>query len=372
MPLRPELITEIKTLLRTAKISYDKELRTILFNDIDFLFYSRLKTFSTDAYQLTGDLNALNSTERLADGSVPFATWLRNASEMFSDIDATRVFSRALDELLTKARNVAPILNPASVPAGEVKEAIVQRNDMVSYGFMLAGATAGSAVARLQVTRHEKTIPVLKDGEPEVHQGTGWLITPDLLVTNHHVVNARKDGEANAAVADLEIQGQKTCAQFDVDGTTDTGITISAAKLEAFDAALDFAILRLSAPVARTPLRLNAEKIEITSESYVAVNIIQHPYGGPKKVALRNNLVYDSNFPKLRYFTDTDHGSSGSPVFNDQWEVVALHRASSFVNNVNFQGRPAGWVNEGTHILAILDYIKVSNPSLFKEVTEKA
>ena len=103
----------------------------------------------------------------------------------------------------------------------------------------------------------------------------------------------------------------------------------------------------------------------------MAVNIIQHPYGGPKKVALRNNLVYDSNFPKLRYFTDTDHGSSGSPVFNDAWEVVALHRASSFVYNVNFQGRPAGWVNEGTHILAILEHIKVSNPSLFKELTEK-
>ena len=69
MPLRPELITEIKKLLRTAKISYDKELRTILFNDVDFLFYSRLKKFSSDEYQLAGDLNALNSTERLADGS---------------------------------------------------------------------------------------------------------------------------------------------------------------------------------------------------------------------------------------------------------------------------------------------------------------
>ena len=30
----------------------------------------------------------------------------------------------------------------------------------------------------------------------------------------------------------------------------------------------------------------------------------------------------------LHYETDTEPGSSGSPVFNDQWEVVALHHAS--------------------------------------------
>ena len=27
------------------------------------------------------------------------------------------------------------------------------------------------------------------------------------------------------------------------------------------------------------------------------------------------------------YSTDTEAGSSGSPVFNDQWEVVALHHS---------------------------------------------
>ena len=29
----------------------------------------------------------------------------------------------------------------------------------------------------------------------------------------------------------------------------------------------------------------------------------------------------------LHYRTDTAPGSSGSPVFNDQWEVVALHHS---------------------------------------------
>ena len=54
---------------------------------------------------------------------------------------------------------------------------------------------------------------------------------------------------------------------------------------------------------------------------------------------------------------------------NDGWEVVALHRATSFVSGVQFQGRLAGWVNEGTQILAILDYLKANHPSLYKEIT---
>jgi V8-like Glu-specific endopeptidase len=86
-------------------------------------------------------------------------------------------------------------------------------------------------------------------------------------------------------------------------------------------------------------------------------------------VALRNNLIYDSKDSKLRYFTDTEHGSSGSPVFDDNWQVVALHRASAFVDNVKFQGRQVGWVNEGTQVTALLDDLKVKNAELFKEVT---
>jgi len=368
MPLSSERIKEILDVFNKAKIGYNDEVRDVLLNDINFQFRSKLRNFSADALQLRGDLNMLNSIERLTDGSEPFAIWLRNAVDLYSDVDTTHVFSRSIDEITTKATNVAPILNPTNLPAVEVKEAIVQRNDMVAYGFLVAGARAGTSVARLCVPRFENSMPVLKDGEPEIHQGTGWLVAPDLLVTNHHVVNARKDGEGYAPVADLELQSQKTTVQFDIDGQTDAGIPAPSVKLEAYDPTLDFAVLRLSRKVDRIPLKLNPEKIEITSDSYIAVNIIQHPYGGPKKVALRNNLIYDSVFPKLRYFTDTDHGSSGSPVFNDRWEVVALHRASTFVDNVRFQGRPAGWVNEGTHVLAILEYLKEKNPAVHEDM----
>lgn len=57
------------------------------------------------------------------------------------------------------------------------------------------------------------------------------------------------------------------------------------------------------------------------------VNIIQHPNGEPKQLAIRNNQVVDELELFLHYQTDTDPGSSGAPVFNDQWEVVALHHS---------------------------------------------
>jgi endonuclease I len=61
-----------------------------------------------------------------------------------------------------------------------------------------------------------------------------------------------------------------------------------------------------------------------------SVTIIQHPGGEPKQIALRENRVL--KLPNtadrfLYYETDTTPGSSGAPVFNDQWEVVAIHHS---------------------------------------------
>jgi V8-like Glu-specific endopeptidase len=57
------------------------------------------------------------------------------------------------------------------------------------------------------------------------------------------------------------------------------------------------------------------------------VTIIQHPSGGPKQIALNENRVTNIYRHYLQYTTDTLPGSSGSPVFNDDWKVVALHHA---------------------------------------------
>ena len=100
-------------------------------------------------------------------------------------------------------------------------------------------------------------------------------------------------------------------------------------NLVCFDSNLDYAILKLKEESGRRPLPICGREVSVKSGERVPVNIIQHPYGGIKKLAIRNNLAVKTYEMNIAYFTDTDGGSSGSPVCNDAWEVVALHKAST-------------------------------------------
>src|SRR5205823_396257 len=55
--------------------------------------------------------------------------------------------------------------------------------------------------------------------------------------------------------------------------------------------------------------------------------IAQHPDGMPLKLAMDTESVIgvNSNGTRVRYATNTEPGSSGSPVFDLEWNLVALH-----------------------------------------------
>ena len=74
-------------------------------------------------------------------------------------------------------------------------------------------------------------------------------------------------------------------------------------------------------------------------------------------IAIRNNILEYRTDQTLLYETDTDQGSSGSPVFSDNWELVALHHyGEPYLQKMDDQGRaiPTN-VNEGVRISAIYD-----------------
>jgi len=84
------------------------------------------------------------------------------------------------------------------------------------------------------------------------------------------------------------------------------------------------------------------------------VNIVQHPQGRRKEVSLHDNkvgYVYDK---VIRYSADTEPGSSGSPVFNNQWELVALHHAGWATDD-------GGAENEGVRLAAIVEHLLGDN-----------
>ena len=57
-----------------------------------------------------------------------------------------------------------------------------------------------------------------------------------------------------------------------------------------------------------------------------AINIIQHPEGRSKQVVICNNRLMAIYPDCLEYKTDTEPGSSGSPLFNNDWELVGMHK----------------------------------------------
>lgn len=175
---------------------------------------------------------------------------------------------------------------------------------LLDVAFLAKGASCARAVVRITA------------GFCSVLQhGTGFLIAPDLVLTNHHVLFDEEHRRADAAHIWFGYELDATPEYQEVAGLTET--------IDG-EAAHDWAVVRLESPASadvpvlslspRRPVRVGAR-----------VSIIQHPQGGVKKIALAHNDVRFVDDEVVQYLTDTDHGSSGAPVFNERWEVVALH-----------------------------------------------
>ena len=85
--------------------------------------------------------------------------------------------------------------------------------------------------------------------------------------------------------------------------------------------------------------------------------IIQHPGGGPKQLALYNNMLVHADDRRIQYRTDTLEGSSGSPVFDVDWRVIGLHHAGDWLPP-NPTTKKSEYANEGIHINVVLDGLK--------------
>lgn len=68
------------------------------------------------------------------------------------------------------------------------------------------------------------------------------------------------------------------------------------------------------------------------------VNIIKHRGGMSKQICIQNNFLEYVDEKFLQYLTSILPGSSGSPVFDDNRRVVALHRSGRIVENHRIVG----------------------------------
>jgi V8-like Glu-specific endopeptidase len=150
--------------------------------------------------------------------------------------------------------------------------------------------------------------------------GSGFLLAGGRLLTNHHII-------PSAAVAASSYVEFNVEEDFAGNLLPASRVFIDATSV-AGDALLDYCTATLKEAEGAPPLEtwgsleVDAQWVPAIGEH---VTIIQHPAGGPKQVAITANQVVNVYEHRLQYSTDTMPGSSGSPVFNDAWKVVALH-----------------------------------------------
>jgi endonuclease G len=90
----------------------------------------------------------------------------------------------------------------------------------------------------------------------------------------------------------------------------------------------------------------------------------------PMRIGFRNNFVVRGDQRWLSYLTDTQGGSSGSPVCDDSWSVVALHRGYRYIADgvVQLDGIPVRAENYGVQIAAILEWLESNHTHLYCEI----
>jgi endonuclease G, mitochondrial len=238
------------------------------------------------------------------------------------------------------------------LPNGETPEAVIFGDERVSYLFVDRALAAAASVARLVVPRFIGGSWV---GQPAL--GTGWVLAPGLVITNHHVIAARFGGERPAGADEYRAQAERARAWFDYRVEGGPREERAFVELVRANAELDYAILRLEDGAGRKPLALVRERPALARGD--RLNIVQCPNGGPIKYAIRSNHYVATAGPGrehfLRYLTDTEGGSSGSPVFDDNWKVVALHHAAAPVPRQEHRGQITYVNNQGVSIHTILD-----------------
>jgi V8-like Glu-specific endopeptidase len=226
----------------------------------------------------------------------------------------------------------------------DIQEKIIGENTLRHIRVLELALDAARAVVHLSVT-----------GEDQTHlYGTGFLVAPDLLMTNNHVIGTL------AQARDTEYSFNY---QLGRDGKLLKIVPAHAAKESLFhtNSLLDYTVVQLANAPGNTfgHLRL-APKVARRDDR---VAIIQHPGGHLKKISLQNNFVAYSDSQVIQYTTATLPGSSGSPVLNENFDVIAIHHSGGLMRHPDTEKHYL--CNAGTSMVAVLDDLQQHAPEIY-------
>jgi hypothetical protein len=203
--------------------------------------------------------------------------------------------------------------------------------------------------------------------------GTGFLIGADLLLTNHHVMEQaiahNLSGRFVQLYFDQRLKSDRyrvaqvhtlAASNWLIDASPNSDQPYEQVGLEA----LDYALLRLEKRAGDETVDSAAGKRRgwiplppippVMAPPVMAPDapllLLGHPRGEALKLTLDTQALISVNAAgsRLRYRTNSELGSSGSPCFDLHWNLVALHHAG---DPVEPPARPQ-W-NEGIPLAAI-------------------
>jgi hypothetical protein len=196
--------------------------------------------------------------------------------------------------------------------------------------------------------------------------GTGFLVAPDVVLTNHHVVQVVIQGSVSPDQLALRFDYKRLEDGSELEGkvhglaqdwllaaSPPSPVDVQNPKPHAATTAeLDYALLRVKGQPGREALAGTGRPrawVEVPATDYAfppgsPILIVQHPKGDRLRLAIDTNGIIGVNAARTRvmYRTNTEPGSSGSPCFNQDWTLVALHHSGD-------PGFPAQY-NEGIPI----------------------
>ncbi|MCW1970439.1 MAG: serine protease [Anaerolineae bacterium] len=178
--------------------------------------------------------------------------------------------------------------------------------------------------------------------------GTGFLVANNILITNHHVIENAE--QARVAVAQFNYQEN-------ANGLPDVSEEVKLEPDRFFRTSEqhDWTAVAVKGdmnakwgaiPMQRLPA--NPKKDDFTI-------IIQHPGGRMKQIALYHNVVTAADDNVVQYLTDTEPGSSGAPVFDTQWRLIALHHSGGWLREPGT--KLSVYRNEGININRVIEGI---------------
>jgi V8-like Glu-specific endopeptidase len=312
---------------------------------------TELRKLLAALYPTEADQRRLATEAKLVTGAIPlgssaFNNWHHILQHARHNRGVEALVSLALDEFpeneqlqLLRCGQTPPVLDGGSFAwQGPANGRELLEKAVSGRAALVPVAHLALALARARA--------VVKIVRPDGGTGTGFLIPGDRLLTNHHVLPSAEIAAESAAVFNYQ-KGASGCDE------PAESLGLEPGRVFLTSEADDFTVVGIP---AGTEARWGS--IELRRSTVMKgelVNIIQHPGGGPKQMGLSFEVVAFVGAGRLQYLSDTQPGSSGAPVFDSRWNVVALHHSGGWLMEPGSSDKRVYYRNQGIHVDRIIE-----------------